>query len=152
MNRTTIAVALSLFAGSAIAPAAGAESASPPLSEPEAAAIAIDAYVYFYPLITMDVTRKQLTNVAPGQATLGGPMNTFASAPAFPPADFRAVVRPNFDTLYSSGYLDLTKEPMVVSVPDTGGRITCCRCSTCGRTSLPRRAGAPRGRRPAIFW
>ena len=49
-------------------------------------------------------------------------MNMFANADAFPSADFKAVVRPNFDTLYSSGYLDLTKEPMVVSVPDTGGR------------------------------
>ena len=46
----------------------------------------------------------------------------FANIPAFPPADDKAVVRPNFDTLYSSGWLDMTKEPMVISVPDTGGR------------------------------
>ena len=32
------------------------------------------------------------------------------------------MVRPNFDTLYSSGWLDLTKEPVIVSVPDTDGR------------------------------
>ena len=49
-------------------------------------------------------------------------MNTFANIPAYPTADMRVVVRPNFDTLYSSGWLDLTKEPMVVSVPNTGGR------------------------------
>ena len=49
-------------------------------------------------------------------------MNMFVNVEAFPPADFKAVVRSNFDTLYSSAYLDLTKEPMVVSVPDTGGR------------------------------
>ena len=49
-------------------------------------------------------------------------MNTFDNIPAFPTADMRAVVRPNFDTLYSSGWVDLTREPMVISVPDTGGR------------------------------
>ncbi len=49
-------------------------------------------------------------------------MNTFANLTAFPPADMKVVVRPNFDTLYSSAWLDLTKEPMIVSVPDTHGR------------------------------
>lgn len=92
------------------------------LSEQEALAIATDAYVYFYPLVTMDVTRKQLTNMEPGKG-IGGPANTFANIPEFPAADMKAVVRPNFDTLYSSGYLDMTKEPVVVSVPDTGGRF-----------------------------
>ncbi len=92
------------------------------ISEDEAHAIGVDAYLYFYSLVTMDLTRRQLTNQEPGPDSLGGPMNRFANVPTFPTADMRAVVRPNFDTLYSSGWLDLTKEPMVVSVPDTGGR------------------------------
>ena len=100
---------------------ARAQSSSPEITDAEAQAIAVDAYVYFYSLISIDVTRRQATNVEPGKG-LGGPMNTFASLKTYPPADMKAVVRPNFDTLYSSGYLDLTKEPVVVSVPDTAGR------------------------------
>src|SRR6516225_1301456 len=92
-----------------------------PLSSDEAHAIGVEAYLYFYPLVTMDITRKQLTNVEHSEG-INAPMNSFANIPAYPTADMRAVVRPNFDTLYSSGWLDLTKEPMVVSVPDTGGR------------------------------
>ena len=88
----------------------------------EAHAIGMEAYVYFYPLVTMDVTRKQLTNVEPGKQGLTGPMNMFVSAREYPPADFKAVVRPNFDTLYSSAWLDLTREPVIVSAPDTSGR------------------------------
>lgn len=51
-----------------------------------------------------------------------GPMNAFHHMRGFPPANFREVVRPNFDTLYSSAWLDLTKEPMIVTAPDTDGR------------------------------
>ncbi|MDR3530540.1 MAG: DUF1254 domain-containing protein [Rhodopila sp.] len=91
------------------------------VTEQDAHAIGVSAYVYFYPLVTMDITRKQLTNVS-SPAGLQTPMNTFANAAEYPTADMKVVVRPNFDTLYSSAWLDLTKEPMVVSVPDTHGR------------------------------
>jgi hypothetical protein len=90
------------------------------VSAKEAYDIAYDAYVYFYPLVTMGVTRQQ-TDALPGD-----PPNTLANRfyhiRQFPPADFRAVVRMNFDTLYSSAWLDLTRGPMILSVPDTGGR------------------------------
>jgi hypothetical protein len=92
------------------------------ISEQDAHAIGVMAYVFFYPLVTMDLTRRQLINVARSEG-LHGPANTFVNVPAFPAADMKAVVRPNFDTLYSSAWLDLTKEPMVVSAPDTLGRF-----------------------------
>jgi hypothetical protein len=52
--------------------------------------------LYFYPLITMDITRQQMSNIAPGKKMGYGPMNTFANVPEFPPADMKVVVRPNF--------------------------------------------------------
>ena len=82
----------------------------------------MEAYIYLYPLITMDVSRRQMTNIEAGKMIGRGPMNTFANIRTFPPADFREVVRPNFDTLYSISWLDLTAEPVIVSVPDTQGR------------------------------
>jgi hypothetical protein len=122
----SIGLHLSLLVAFALATSGGAparaQGSAPAITEAEAHAIAVDAYVYFYSLISIDVTRRQATNVEPGKEMLFGPANTFASAPAFPAADFRAVVRPNFDTLYSSAWLDMTKEPVVVSAPDTGGR------------------------------
>ncbi len=120
MKRTAV-LSLSLLAALTSAPAANAQISAASIPETEAQAIAAEAYLYFIPLITMDVTRKQLINTEPGKG-LGGPMNTFDNIPAFPAADMRAVVRPNFDTLYSSGWIDLTRGPMVISAPDTGGR------------------------------
>jgi hypothetical protein len=88
----------------------------------QAREIAVDAYIYFYPLITMEVTRRQFTNIEPGKEIGKGPMNVFTNVPEYPPPNFKGVVRPNFDTLYSLAWLDLTKEPLILSVPDTGGR------------------------------
>ncbi|MGZ8416557.1 MAG: DUF1254 domain-containing protein [Methyloceanibacter sp.] len=116
MRNCLFALALSSIFLPALAPTAQA------LTEDEAHAIGVNAYLYFYPLVTMDITRKQLTNQEPKPGGIGGPMNRFANVGEFPAADLRVVVRPNFDTLYSSGWLDLTKEPVVVSAPDTGGR------------------------------
>jgi hypothetical protein len=124
LTRTKLLHGVAMFAAFSVTAllataAARAESITPD----EAHDIAVDAYVYFYPLITMDVTRQQLTNVEAGKSEIAGPMNMFNNVGAFPPADLRVVVRPNFDTLYSSGWLDLTKEPMIISAPDTGGRF-----------------------------
>jgi hypothetical protein len=96
--------------------------AAEPISEQQAYEIGVEAYVYFYPLVLMDVTRRQAVNVDAGKILGRGPTNTFTQVRTFPPADFRDVVRPNFDTLYSIAWLDLTHEPMVVTAPDTHGR------------------------------
>jgi len=108
-------VALAVAACATVTPAAD-------LTPAQAKAIAVEAYVYTYPLVMMDMTRRLMTNVPPGVKPGLGPSNAFHHFRTYPPADFREVVRPNFDTLYSSAWLDLTKEPMVVSVPDAGGR------------------------------
>ena len=119
------AVAASSFVagGHASAQTATTTAPSAKLSAEEAHAIGVDAYIYFYSLLSMDVTRKQLVNMEAGKEPGKGPANQFSNMPAFPGADFKAVVRPNFDTLYSSAWLDLSQEPAVISVPDTAGRF-----------------------------
>ena len=114
----------SLACAAVLAPGALGQTATQPsaLTEEEMKAIGVDAYLYFYPLVTMDITRKQFTNAEPGKVPGRGPMNMFHNIPNYPPPSDRTVVRPNFDTLYSIAYLDLTKEPVIVSVPDTNGR------------------------------
>ncbi len=117
--QTVIFVAIATILATTIAIPAKAAST---VSEQEAYEIGIEAYHFLYPLISMDVTRIVSTNIEPGKAQGFGPMNAFHHIRTFPGADFREVVRPNFDTLYSPAWLDLTKEPVIVSTPDTGGR------------------------------
>ena len=78
MKLQTIALSLSLLLGVGLAPGATTQSTPQPtlITEQEVQAIGVDAYLYFYSLVTMDLTRKQLTNVEPGKG-LGGPMNMF---------------------------------------------------------------------------
>ena len=91
------------------------------LSPAEVRQIAEDAYVYGYSLITTEVTRVQMSNVAK-VGMLGAPMNQFANVPRYPPADYRGVSAPNADTLYSLAWLDLN-EPQVFSHPAMGNRF-----------------------------
>ena len=90
--------------------------------------LSYEAFLYFYPLVTMDVTRLQAFNSPIGTTPGSGPPNRFSHMRAFPTADFRAVVRPNFDTLYSSAWLDLTAGPVRLTAPDTEDRYYMLPC------------------------
>ena len=91
------------------------------LQPAEALAIATEAYIYGYPLVTMEITRRVMTNIAkPGGQH--APMGQFGSLRTYPDASFREVTAPNADTLYSVAWLDLSREPYVLSIPDSKGR------------------------------
>ncbi|MCS5719672.1 DUF1254 domain-containing protein [Herbiconiux sp. CPCC 205763] len=84
--------------------------------------LAAEAFSYLYPIVTMDVTRMQLTDTTDATAVGHSAPNAFSHVQQFPPADFRSVVAPNFDTLYSVVWLDLEDGPIVLGVADSGGR------------------------------
>ncbi len=87
----------------------------------EAVNTAVDAYVYGYPLVTMDMTRKQFTNVATPDAA-HAPMGQILKFRTYPAFDNHTVTAPNADTLYTTAWLDVSKEPYILSVPDMGDR------------------------------
>jgi hypothetical protein len=76
--------------------------------------LAAEVYVYAYPIVLMDVTRAV--------DTAGVPPDTFRHKRTLPDASSTDVVSPNADFLYSQAWLDLSKGPVVLSVPDTKGR------------------------------
>ena len=129
MNLTRRAATIGGISLISVAAAGGAHAdvgelpggASAPLTAAEAKAIALEAYIYGYSLITTEVTRVQMSNV-PRIEGLHAPMGRFINVKRYPPADFRGVSAPNADTLYSLAWLDLGKEPTVFSHPDMGDR------------------------------
>lgn len=84
-------------------------------------ALATDAYIFGYPLVTMEMTRRVITNVAAPAGTKA-PMGQMIKVRQYPNAEFRDVTAPNADTLYTTAFFDVGKEPWVISIPDMKGR------------------------------
>jgi hypothetical protein len=87
----------------------------------EAKETGIDAYVYAYPLVTMEITRRVMTNTATPEGSKA-PMGQWAKLRGYPAVDDHSVTAPNADTLYTIVWVDVSKEPWVISAPDMKGR------------------------------
>ncbi len=83
--------------------------------------VAADAYIYGYPAVLMDVSKDVMTNT-PNVTDIKAPIDQFYYMRKFPTPAFKDVVSPNADTLYSVAWLDLSKEPIILSIPDMGNR------------------------------
>ena len=83
--------------------------------------LATDAYIYGYPLVTVQMTRRVITNM-PRVEGARGPMGQIINPRQYPDASYRDVTAPNADTLYSTGFFYVDKEPWVLCIPDMKGR------------------------------
>ncbi|MGZ4904927.1 MAG: DUF1254 domain-containing protein [Halobacteriota archaeon] len=90
----------------------------------EARQIAAAAYVYGYPLVFNDVLKEHQTAVpAPDPARGEAPINQIARAYQVQQiGQLKASLYPITDASYIGSWLNLTKEPMVLSVPASNGR------------------------------
>ena len=87
-----------------------------PLPPAEVRIVAEKAYAFAYPLVLMEMTRRSSLRYGAAE------MNRFTHARQFPDDTFHQVIRPNADTLYSSAWLDLSEEPVLLHVQDTHDR------------------------------
>lgn len=92
------------------------------ITEAAAHEIAVEAYIYAFPLVLMEITRRISTNVVRATVHQRAPHNQFSHAREFPDATYTDLARGNCDTLYSTAWLDVTHEPVVISVPSSDGR------------------------------
>src|SRR5262249_27827639 len=102
-------------------PASGSGTALLDEKSAEVADLGVDAYIYGYPLVTMEMTRRVMTNVVKPNGTRA-PMGQFMRAREYPNASFRDVTAPNADTLYTIAWLDLGKEPWILGIPEMKSR------------------------------
>ena len=89
------------------------------LSGQELRETAVDAYVYAYPLVLQEVTRRIATaSTGEGRA----PVNQWGHTTAFPTAETPHAAWPSQDMLYSNLWFDVSREPLIVKLPDSAGR------------------------------
>lgn len=81
------------------------------ISYKRAKEVATSAYIFAYPLVLMDLTQQE--------AMRKKPVNAFDHLRTFPNDHSRLGVNPHTDTLYSRAWLDVSKEPVILSVPAT---------------------------------
>ena len=91
------------------------------LVKEEALSIGEDAYVFGYPLVLMDVTRSVMTAV-PKVEEPKAPINQFVHLGRFPEPAIPGLISPKADTLYSTAWIDLSQEPIILSAPAMGNR------------------------------
>lgn len=121
-HRLIVATAcVAALAGCGMQSGGGLKSVASDVRAHEAKATAVDAYIYGYPLVTMELTRRIMTNVAAPTGKLA-PMGQIAKLRAYPSPDDKEVTAPNADTLYTLAWVDVAKEPWILSVPDMKGR------------------------------
>jgi hypothetical protein len=122
-RRTATIGGLSLLAGTSVSTVSRAELGSfLGIGEGiEDFILATDAYIFGYPLVTMEMTRRVITNVAEPVGTRG-PMGHIIKLRQYPDASFRDITAPNADTLYATAFFDVGKEPWVLSIPDMNDR------------------------------
>jgi hypothetical protein len=121
-RRTATALGLGLLGSAAISPARALDG---PLTDVFAGSddfwTGVDAYIYGYPLVTMEMTRRVVTNVVEAKGTRA-PMGHLIKLREYPDASFRDVTAPNADTLYTTAFVDVGAEPWVFAFPDMGDR------------------------------
>jgi hypothetical protein len=117
------ALAVTLLAGCKTGSSKKSAGTKAALKAREAYDIATEAYIYGYPLVTVDLARKVMTNVREPEG-IHAPLGWFAHMRTFPTASNHEISAPNADMLASLVWLDVTKEPWVVSMPDMHERYS----------------------------
>lgn len=87
--------------------------------ENESYTIGVQAYIYGLAPVIMQRTEDIFTST-PGPAH--APVNQFGCVTHLATPEDTIIVTPNTDTLYSSAWIELGKEPIILHTPDTGGR------------------------------